>query len=94
MRKLVVFKVIPMINPDGVIFGNYRTSLSGKDLNRMFRAKNQDLIPEVSELKCFIKRLKYEQKFKITYFLDFHGHSLKKNVFFYGPEYDIWSIKY
>ena len=59
MRKNVVFKVIPMINPDGVIFGNYRTSLSGKDLNRMFRAKNQDLIPEVSELKCFIKRLKY-----------------------------------
>lgn len=30
----------------------------------------------------------------MTYFLDFHGHSLKKNVFFYGPEYDIWSIKY
>jgi murein tripeptide amidase MpaA len=45
MRKHVVFKVIPMINPDGVIFGNYRTSLSGKDLNRMFRTKNQDLIP-------------------------------------------------
>lgn len=36
-----------MLNPDGVIFGNYRTSLSGKDLNRMFRTKHQDLIPEV-----------------------------------------------
>ena len=29
-----------MINPDGVVFGNYRTSLSGKDLNRKFKAKN------------------------------------------------------
>jgi murein tripeptide amidase MpaA len=26
-----------MINPDGVVFGNYRTSLSGKDLNRKFK---------------------------------------------------------
>lgn len=34
-----------MINPDGVIFGNFRTSLSGKDLNRQFKNKNQDLIP-------------------------------------------------
>ena len=94
MRKHAVFKVVPMINPDGVIFGNYRTSLSGKDLNRMFRVKDHELIPEVNELKSFIKKLKYEQKHKVTYFLDFHGHSLKKNVFFYGPEYDIWSVKY
>lgn len=48
-----------MINPDGVIFGNFRTSLSGKDLNRQFKAKNQDLIPEVTELKNLVKRLKY-----------------------------------
>ena len=25
-----------MINPDGVVFGNYRTSFLGKDMNRMF----------------------------------------------------------
>jgi len=29
-----VIKVIPMSNPDGVIVGNYRTSVSGNDLNR------------------------------------------------------------
>jgi murein tripeptide amidase MpaA len=34
MRKRVIFKVIPISNPDGVIIGNYRTSLSGNDLNR------------------------------------------------------------
>lgn len=27
-------------------------------------------------------------------FLDLHGHSVKKNVFLYGPEYDIWETNY
>jgi len=34
LRKQLVFKIVPMMNPDGVIHGNYRTSLSGSDLNR------------------------------------------------------------
>ena len=34
IRDKFVIKVIPMLNPDGVIVGNYRTSLSGLDLNR------------------------------------------------------------
>jgi murein tripeptide amidase MpaA len=34
LRKRIVFKIVPMINPDGVIVGNYRSSLSGNDLNR------------------------------------------------------------
>lgn len=27
-------------------------------------------------------------------FLDLHGHSLKKNIFIYGPEYPIFSSHY
>lgn len=34
LRKRIVFKIVPMINPDGVLIGNYRTSMSGNDLNR------------------------------------------------------------
>ena len=30
----VTYKIIPMLNVDGVVFGNYRTSTIGKDLNR------------------------------------------------------------
>lgn len=30
------FIVVPMINPDGVIYGNFRTNLSGFDLNRQW----------------------------------------------------------
>jgi len=34
LRKNIIFKIVPMMNPDGVILGNYRTGLSGKDFNR------------------------------------------------------------
>jgi len=30
-----------MMNPDGVIHGNYRTSLSGSDLNRRWKVMNK-----------------------------------------------------
>ncbi len=29
LRNRYVFKVVPMLNPDGVVIGNYRCSLSG-----------------------------------------------------------------
>jgi len=34
LRDRYVFKIVPMLNPDGVIVGNYRCSLSAHDLNR------------------------------------------------------------
>ena len=36
LRKRIVFKIIPCQNPDGVIVGNYRVSMSGNDLNRRY----------------------------------------------------------
>lgn len=42
LRSRFVFKVIPMINPDGVVFGNYRTSFLGKDMNRMFISQYEE----------------------------------------------------
>lgn len=34
LRKHFVFKIVPMMNVDGVIHGNNRCSLAGVDLNR------------------------------------------------------------
>jgi murein tripeptide amidase MpaA len=46
-----VFKVVPMLNPDGVIAGNYRTSMSGNDLNRKFHDPDYRLHPTVWNIK-------------------------------------------
>lgn len=37
LKKNIDFYVFPMINMDGVLYGNYRTNLSGTDLNRIWR---------------------------------------------------------
>lgn len=39
-----------MLNPDGVIAGNYRTSLFGKDLNRTFDQSRKFAFPETFHL--------------------------------------------
>ena len=58
LRKFAVFKVIPMLNPDGVVAGNFRTSLCGRDLNRQFRTHTTFLIPEVKAVKDLVFKLR------------------------------------
>lgn len=48
-----------MINPDGVVIGNFRTSLAGKDLNRVFKTNQDILYPEVKALKNLVNKLKH-----------------------------------
>lgn len=36
LRDNFVFKIVPMLNIDGVIIGNYRCNLTGVDLNRQW----------------------------------------------------------
>jgi hypothetical protein len=40
-----------MLNPDGVIVGNYRCSLTGADLNRTYRRARPELYPTIAALK-------------------------------------------
>lgn len=55
LRKNYVFKIIPMVNPDGVIFGNYRSNLMGWDLNRKWDVHDKyGCFPEVKCIKEFI----------------------------------------
>ena len=56
------FYVVPMINPDGVVAGNYRTSFSGRDLNRRFNELGKFLYPEINGLTNLVKKLKSQHK--------------------------------
>lgn len=44
LRKNYIFYVIPMVNIDGVVYGHYRTNLSGKDLNRKWDSSEKETI--------------------------------------------------
>jgi len=57
LRKRIVFHIIPCINPDGVIAGNYRVCMSGNDLNRMYIKPHEKLYPIVCAIKKLIKEL-------------------------------------
>lgn len=69
-----------MLNPDGVINGNYRTSLSGQDLNRQWKNPDKMAHPEIYYLKKSI----LESEYKKSLYIDIHGHSKKKSSFMYG----------
>ena len=82
LRRNYVFKIVPMMNPDGVINGNYRTSLSGCDLNRRWYKPDKNAHPTIYYTKKLIQRIKKTNK--IAYVIDLHGHSKKEGIFIYG----------
>jgi murein tripeptide amidase MpaA len=51
LRNNFIFKIIPMLNVDGVVLGNNRTSVSGNDLNRKYKDADELLHPEIFALK-------------------------------------------
>ena len=83
LREIFVFKIIPMLNPDGVICGNSRCSLTGSDLNRRWDEPNEILHPQIYFLKNLMDQIKSENK-EILVFCDLHGHSRKNGSFIYG----------
>ncbi|XP_034390887.1 cytosolic carboxypeptidase 2 [Cyclopterus lumpus] len=82
LRDTFVFKVVPMLNPDGVIVGNYRCSLAGRDLNRNYKTSLKDSFPCVWHTRNMVERLMAETD--VFLYCDFHGHNRKNNVFMYG----------
>ena len=93
-----------MINPDGVVAGNYRTSFIGKDLNRLFLpddptdpkySKIDELLkPEIQAIQNLIINSKKETAKGILAFIDVHHHSKKFGSFMYGPHHPISNAKY
>lgn len=82
-----------MVNPDGIISGNYRCNTQGKDMNRCFfadddpEAKNR--LTEVEHIRAFMEenfsKKVPEKRNKLKMFLDIHAHSGQRDIFIYAP---------
>jgi len=64
-----------MVNPDGVVLGNYRCGVEGNDLNRRWHKPNKVLHPSVYAIKKCIRAFAKERH--IILLCDLHGHSRK-----------------
>lgn len=51
LRENFTIKIVPMINIDGVVNGNYRSNFSGNDVNRQWLEPSRKLHPEIWTLK-------------------------------------------
>jgi hypothetical protein len=57
LRRRFVFKIVPMLNPDGVINGSHRTNLAGFDLNREWSDPSPTKAPTILALRAMIMAL-------------------------------------
>ncbi|CAK6980514.1 cytosolic carboxypeptidase 4, partial [Scomber scombrus] len=83
LREAFIFKIIPILNPDGVINGTNRCDISSEDLNRQWFKPDPVLNPTIYHTKGFLYYLNSIGRTPLV-FCDYHGHSRKKNVFLYG----------
>ena len=81
LRQLYMIRIVPMMNPDGVLVGNSRTSFAGCDLNRRWEYPNETIHPEIYHTKEMV--LKMASQRDIAFICDFHGHIGAFNSFFY-----------
>lgn len=75
LRKHFVFRIVPMLNVDGVVYGNQRCSLLGVDLNRRWVCPNVFLHPTIFYSKWLLRHMHNERR--VLMYCDLHGHSRK-----------------
>ncbi|XP_033749645.1 LOW QUALITY PROTEIN: cytosolic carboxypeptidase 1-like [Pecten maximus] len=83
LRETYIIKVVPMLNPDGVINGNHRCSVAAEDLNRRWDNPCPRLHPTIYHTKGMLQYMQMISKIPLVY-CDYHGHSRRKNIFLYG----------
>jgi len=98
LRRRAVFYMVPFMNPDGVVLGNYRVNSAGANLNREWANQNPQTAPSVAATTQAIREF-VSSGGRFDFFVDFHAYSsLRKNFFFYAgrdraPESQVQEIE-
>ncbi|XP_034439434.1 uncharacterized protein LOC117760482 isoform X2 [Hippoglossus hippoglossus] len=88
LRDHVIFKIVPMLNPDGVYLGNYRCSLMGFDLNRHWQDPSPWAHPTLHAVKQLIVQMSQDPRVSLEFYIDVHAHSTMLNGFMYGNVFE------
>jgi len=62
LRRYYTFILIPCLNPDGVVCGNYRNSAAGVDLNRQWINPDEQFNPEIFYTKNLLKKITEQER--------------------------------
>ncbi|XP_025833331.1 cytosolic carboxypeptidase 6 [Agrilus planipennis] len=88
LRENVVFKIVPMLNPDGVFVGNFRSSYMGFDLNRSWHLATPWCHPTIRAVLDMLLDIDKSDNFQLDLVLDLHAHTSLKGCFIYGNSYE------
>ncbi|EGD80021.1 hypothetical protein PTSG_13020 [Salpingoeca rosetta] len=83
LRSMFVFKIIPMLNPDGVARGHYRGDSHGLNLNRFYNNPCPTTHPSIFASKV-LTSFYSQQQAGLAFYIDTHGHATKRGCFLYG----------
>ena len=82
LRERFVFKLVPMINPDGVFRGHYRADTLGQNLNRCYLHATLGEHPSVYGIAALVRQL--HRRGDLQFYIDLHAHATKRGCFLYG----------
>eukprot|EP01083_Nonionella_stella_P011117 31613_1 len=81
LRQNLSILIIPMLNPDGVFMGNYRSTSLGYDLNRHWHHPDFEQHPTICALKFLLRQL--DANNALDFYMDLHGHTNAMDAFMY-----------
>jgi hypothetical protein len=80
--ELYSFKIVPILNPDGVSRGYFRLDTYNHNLNRFYMSPDPKWQPTIYGAKEAL--VQQHRNGQLYIYLDLHGHAVKKGCFIFG----------
>ena len=82
LLKHFVFKIVPILNPDGVYHGHFRKDRFIQNLKRFYKRPCKNKQPTCFAIRNLMTN--FSDTSRMIFFSDFHAHSGLRNCFVYG----------